>query len=179
MITFGQTCAAALLEAKRKDPGLSWERVAVIIQAKYELAPKPRAPRVVKKRPRDELFDALAVATGQNLEELSRSMARVVAVALADIRAVTPDLTVNEIKRRAEAYKNKHRDWPLTATSLAKYWGEFGGARTRTANKLDPYATPPANWLELAKRAFPEGDFSDRPWGEISTVVRIDILKRA
>ena len=177
MITFGQLCAAALLEAKRKDPGLSWERVAVIIQAKYELAPKPRVPRVVKKRPRDELFDALAVATGQNLEELSRSMARVVAVALADIRAVTPDLTVNEIKRRAEAYKNKHRDWPLTATSLAKYWGEFGGGRTRAA-KADPYIAPP-NWQELAKRAFPEGDFTGRTWDDLSVVIRSDILKKA
>lgn len=177
MITFGQSCAAALRDAKRDDPTLPWEKVAAIIQSKYELAPKPRAPRVSKKRERDALFDALAVATGQNLVELSRAMARSIAVALADIRAVTPDLTVGEINRRAEAYRNKHRDWPLTATSLAKYWGEFGGARTRQA-KSDPYIAPP-NWEQLAKRVFPEADFSGRIWNDLSITIRSDILKRA
>lgn len=112
-------------------------------------------------RARDLLFDALALSTGtKDLSQLTRAAARAIAVALADIRAVTPDLTVDEIHRRAAAYKRRWTDpRNLSAPALAKHWHEFalaaGEARTLAA-KRDVHQEP-ADWHGAAYKVFGRG----------------------
>ena len=85
---------------------------------------KSRSP--AKTRKPDPVFDALAVLHGGR-ESLTRSMAQTVGVATAAIREASPDVTPEEIDRRARAYRDlewnfDHR-WP-SAQSLAKWWPE-------------------------------------------------------
>lgn len=44
--------------------------------------------------------------------------------ALADIRSVSPLVKAEEFKTRAQIYRKKHPDWPLTPSALAKWWGD-------------------------------------------------------
>jgi hypothetical protein len=107
-------------------------------------------------RARNPLFDALALGTGtRDLSQLTRAAAKAIAVALADIQAVTPDLTVDEINRRAAAYKRRWTDpRNLSAPALAKHWGQFatleGEGKTRAA-LFDVYQEP-KNWREAAEQ---------------------------
>jgi hypothetical protein len=78
---------------------------------------EPRAPR-----PANPLFDALARAEGSAPEQLTRSAARAVGVALAEIRKVCEGLTPEEIGRRARNYRAQMPDVTLTAHALAKHW---------------------------------------------------------
>lgn len=83
--------------------------------------PKPRA--------RDPLFDALADATDGDAKKLTSPTLRACAVALSHIRKASPDVTPDEIKRRAANYRAHFRDITLTASALAKHWArcEHGG----------------------------------------------------
>lgn len=89
-----------------------------------------KAPRAKRANPagRNPLFDALALACGINPSEATAAIRRTIGVALADILSVSPGATPDEFRRRAGLYQKKHKDWPLTPTALAKYWGEFGPA---------------------------------------------------
>ncbi len=73
-------------------------------------------------RPRNPLFDALAVATDGDPFQLTADTSRAVGVALSKIQKVTPSLTADEIKRRAANYRDHFRDAALTAPALAKHW---------------------------------------------------------
>lgn len=109
-------------------------------------------------RARNPLFDALALATGtRDLSQLTRAAAKAIAVALADIQAVTPDLTVEEIDRRAAAYKRRWTDpRNLSAPALAKHWATFGGAPTRTGFAV--MEEPKEDWRPAAKLVADETD---------------------
>jgi hypothetical protein len=45
---------------------------------------------------------------------------------LAAIREVSPDVTPDEIRARAAAYRRRHPRWDLTAPALAKHWATLG-----------------------------------------------------
>lgn len=77
-------------------------------------------------RPHDELFDALARATDGSPNELTRTAARSVGVALAGILKVSPDLTPQEIERRAANYLLQLPNATLTAHALEKHWARCG-----------------------------------------------------
>lgn len=93
-----------------------------------EPAPEP------KPRPRNPLFDALAAATDGPADKLTSATARSVGVALAEIRKVHPDLTADEIERRAANYRAHFRDAVLTAAALAKHWARCDSAPRATAS---------------------------------------------
>ncbi len=150
----------------------------VALQISAELSAYVKRPRF--KNGRNPLFDALAVGCGERLAELTRSGARAVGVALADIRAVSPELTPEEIGVRIAKFKQKHPDWPLTAPTIAKYWSSLGsGDSTRTA-KLDIYQEP-AEWLSACIQLW--GDDVGRQvhakgWAEIRVGYGRDILSQ-
>lgn len=74
-------------------------------------------------RRRDPLFDALAIAGGSDPLQLTRSAARTIAVALAEIKQATPSVTPEEIARRASIYPAvMPRGTILTAHALVKHW---------------------------------------------------------
>lgn len=149
---------------------------------------KKRAPKGAK-RERNPLFDALALATGtRDLTQMTRNAAKECGVALADIMAVTPDLTVEEIDRRAAAYRRK---WPdprnLTPLALAKRWGEFapaaGEARTRAA-QMDVYQEPAGEWRVHVARVYGYKTQEEIPstlltirWADVSTDIRAAALR--
>ena len=98
---------------------------------------EPRTKALERKTPereRDPAFDALAEETGNDLKALTRSAARTIGVALAEI--IAAELTTDrqwtraeladDIRYRAERYRRLHPDWQLTAPSLAKYWPTLG-----------------------------------------------------
>lgn len=150
-----------------------------LLQSEY-----PNAKTPLKKSDRDILFDAFSLSCGINPNEATPPIKRSIAVALADILSVSPEVTPNDFRDRAEAYKKKHKDWPLTCSSLAKYWGEFGNAIGRTvAAKGDIYQEPP-NWktndvIAHNMHLSPETWIvvASRNWFDLSPDIRADILR--
>lgn len=78
-------------------------------------------------RKRDEVFDALAKVHGLNLKEITGSAGGMLAKAKAEIVAVTPDATSQEVYRRFRNLKLHRPDKTNhTAPNLAKLWGMCG-----------------------------------------------------
>lgn len=178
-------CAAKATELGRR---LSPEEWKAVVQQCYDdaqalLAAEAKAPKL-DKRAHAELFNAMALACGLNPLECPTVMKKTIAVALADIRTVTPGLTPDEIGTRARKYKQKHRDWPLTAMSLAKYWGELGSndlGRTFAAQATQE----PPNWKETLPRLMPEAEpatisymINQLGWNRLSSSMQASIRKQ-
>jgi hypothetical protein len=79
-------------------------------------------------KPRNELLDAFATIGGGNLEEVTKTAWPGFAKRLAEIKEVSPDVTVAELHARAAAYQRKFPQATLTPHALAKHWGELGHA---------------------------------------------------
>lgn len=175
-------------EAKRLGRKLDGREFVVLsdrVFADYvrESKRKPKAAG----RARNPLFDALALAMCcQDLSQITRNGAKSIGVALADIMAVCPELTPEEIQRRAAAYKRK---WPdsrnHTATALAKYWHEFGQSqeqRTR-ASKTDPYQRPAGDWKAVLLSKYAGSPLAEdiaagvKDWTDVPLDARTAILK--
>ena len=92
--------------------------------------PKPR-----KTRERDPLLDSLAAVGGADPQQVTPKSWPGIAAALKDIRAVCPDVSAEEIKRRAANYRQHMPTMMLTAHALAKNWAicdrlpAFNGAK--------------------------------------------------
>jgi hypothetical protein len=83
------------------------------------------------ERERNIAFDALAEATGSDPTKLTRSAARMIGVALAEIMeaetsevagAYPPDIVAKNIRRAAVLFRQRRPEWDLTPMSLAKWW---------------------------------------------------------
>jgi hypothetical protein len=79
-------------------------------------------PQAKPSRQRDPLFDALTSAEGSNPAQLTRTAARAIGVALAEIRRACPDLTADEINRRCANYRKLMPNVRVTASGLSKHW---------------------------------------------------------
>jgi hypothetical protein len=79
------------------------------------------APKAARER--NPLFDALAEATGQNAEQITKSAGGQIGKALAEIKAVSPEITVEQIKERAANYRTHFADVSISPSALAKWWG--------------------------------------------------------
>jgi hypothetical protein len=83
----------------------------------------------VQARKRDPLFDAMAVACGHDLENLTKSEGTAIGSAVAEVRhkaGITPQV----IHDKAQAYRSMHPDWELTPRALVKHWSALQQART-------------------------------------------------
>jgi len=107
---------------------------------------------------RDLLFDALCVSCGINPQEVTRMAATGIGTALADIAAVTPNLTPEEFGIRASKYRREHPDWELTPTALCTHWGELGTGDAGQA-VASMHAAEPNGWQEVAMRMFQEAEW--------------------
>ena len=74
-----------------------------------------------KPKPRNPLMDALGSLEG-DIFHLPAPMWSKVAKALKNIKSATPDVTPEEIARRAANYPTHFRDAMLTCTALASHW---------------------------------------------------------
>jgi hypothetical protein len=116
----------------------------------------------MKKAQRDLLFDALAAIGGGAVGQMTRAMRGCINGSLKQIIEASPDVTPEEIARRAALYRRRHPTWPCTATALCKYWSELGPANPTTAAKEDLYQEPVGDWHATVLRifsldVFPEG----------------------
>lgn len=75
-----------------------------------------------KPTTRDPLLEVIVQSTGGNVNETTKSAWGAAASALKQIRAVAPDLTAEEIQKRAANYRARHPDWQQSPTALAKHW---------------------------------------------------------
>jgi crotonobetainyl-CoA:carnitine CoA-transferase CaiB-like acyl-CoA transferase len=88
-----------------------------------------RSPKAARSR--DELFDALATATGRNPREMTEGEMRACAVALASIRKASPAVTADEIKNRAANYQRMFPHAALTPHAIANHWSALGANAPR------------------------------------------------
>lgn len=149
-------------------------------------ATKKRAPAGPRIRERDVLFDAIGYAAGLDLSCITRAMAVQVAAAKRDILEATPDVTPDEIARRAAAYTTLYRTiGKPSPMALAKHWSKFSlnPDRPTMHSKRDITIEPPM-WRPVAQRLFPDArewvtahDFSTMPWREVNPTLREKILK--
>jgi hypothetical protein len=113
-------------EEKRRDIDTSLRSVsspAPLFGGDGEVEAAISAP--AKQRERNPLFDALASVDGSNPQEVQGAAARAIGVALAEIRRATPDVTPDEIKRRAAMWPRHFPDAVFTPTALAKWWARL------------------------------------------------------
>lgn len=89
------------------------------------------------KRERNPVFDALCEIEGIPLNEIGASGGRI-AKALAVIRKSTPNVTAEEIHRRATNYRSHFDHAALTARALAEYWGKCHKPNERPATHQRP-----------------------------------------
>jgi hypothetical protein len=180
-----EACKAKAEELGRKLTAEEWKDVVQFTfdAAQAEWMEQASTPKI-DKRTQAELFNSIAMACGMNPLECTSAMKKTIAVALADIRSVTPGLTPDEIAKRARTYKTKHRDWPLTVMSLAKYWGDLGTndmGRTYAAQ----VGLEPPNWKETLPKLMPDAEpatisymINQLGWNRISASMQETIRKR-
>lgn len=84
---------------------------------------KPSTP-AKRTRARDPLLDALASVDGSDLAQVTPKAWQSIAAALKEIRTVCPDLTADEIHRRAGNYRQHMPSAMLTPHALAKHWAK-------------------------------------------------------
>lgn len=82
---------------------------------------KPEKP-AKKQAARNPLIDALASVGGVDPLQIPPRAWGAIGAALADIRAVCPELTPEEIARRGANYRTHYPSASLTAPALAKHW---------------------------------------------------------
>jgi hypothetical protein len=189
--TFGKICAEALKTAKRANPNLGWDEVANIIQQTHDsmhdltlTAEEPKVPRMSKKDVNGALFDAICEACELNAKEMTRPARGRVGKAVSEIRAASPDVTPEEIARRAKLYRRLHPTWGNpTPTALSAYWHEGSGDKTDRA-KRDTYQEPQHWRAVLLERGMPgwsQGALEQivtRQWNEVRALYGSQILAR-
>jgi uncharacterized protein YdaU (DUF1376 family) len=75
-----------------------------------------------QRRPRNLLLDALVSVDGSDPMQATSSAFKTAATALKDIRTAMPNVTAEEVFRRAGNYRRSHPTWTLSAMALAKHW---------------------------------------------------------
>jgi len=94
------------------------------VEAEAQAPEAVMAPARAAIRPRNLILDALVAIDGSDPLQVTASAFRAAATALAEIRAVCPALTPDEIRRRSGHYRAHHRDLTLTPHALAKHWAK-------------------------------------------------------
>lgn len=185
MTTPAQKLYAALAAERAAIGSVSKERWLEIADAAFfhetGLAPQDEdAPkRKYKREHLDALFDALCAVQGCNTLQMTRSMKSCIAEARKQIMEASPDVTAEEIARRAALYRRKHPTWPLTATALTKYWSETGPANKTQLAKDDLYQEPDGDWRTAALGAIGVSQLPEdwKAWGDVPYSWREQIKK--
>lgn len=139
----------------------------------------PSAAPAGPGRARDVLFDALSIAEGSDPKQLTKDGAKRVAVALSQIRAVCPELSISEIQRRARIYRSVMPSGSrLTANALAVNWAKCGGEAMPMPERQADLAPPPEGWRTMLEEAYP-GNVVNREgkqWAEVPENIRAEVF---
>jgi hypothetical protein len=90
-----------------------------------------------KVRRRDPLFDAMALACGHDLENLTKSEGTAIGSAVSEIRH-QPDVTPELVWAKAALYRALHPTWELTPRALVKHWSSLQPQQPQAAASRDP-----------------------------------------
>lgn len=83
------------------------------------------SPAEKKTRPRNLLFDALAKYDGwSETTPITKAAGGRVAAALEDIRSVCPQVTPEEIHRRAQNYRKRFQGIGISSTAISANWAK-------------------------------------------------------
>lgn len=185
-VRVGRATFAAIMREREGNPAFRLTEVTLVECLRAPLAIEyPAAKKTGRNgKGRDELFDAIGTACGCDLTGLTREYAKQIATAKRDILEATPDVTPDEVARRALAYRKKYTNAACSPMALANHWPEFGNNERLTRGAKNDIYTEPQGWRAAALRRFPDAkewinphDFSTKPWAEVSHSIRPDILK--
>ena len=104
--------------------------------------PTPRSKEPSTPRKRDEIADALARAENAEPLEVPASHMRTLCVKANELRKVAPDVTPDEVARRAANWPGHMGDATISGPGVVKWWGTLGssangrGPRDRAAEIL-------------------------------------------
>ena len=148
--TWGQLVAALIMAAKvehgKRGQPFTVREVGEII----DMADQARPTKRKREGGRDTLFDAIATACGIDLAQpLTRGAAHTIATAKRDILEASPDVTPDEIARRATAMKAKFPGTPFGPMGFSKHWSAFPPPRRKHADN------GPQGWLARLNERFP------------------------
>jgi hypothetical protein len=94
---------------------------------------KAKDTRVKLPRKRDSIMDALAMIECDDLSQVTKPAWGKHAKARQIIMEVSPDVTPDEIKRRANNWKSHHPDCSCTSTAIASHWAKCASPKQTTA----------------------------------------------
>jgi hypothetical protein len=95
------------------------------IQKQKENITPDRPAKERKPVARNPILDSLVESCGGDPAATTRSAWAQAATALRDIKEVCPQVTPDDIKAKAAAYRKAHPEWDLTPLALAKHWGSL------------------------------------------------------
>jgi hypothetical protein len=105
------------IEPKPADAGSAGGGVEKSAEAEVKVEAPPK-----KQRERNPLIDAMVSLDGSDPEKCTKPAFSAAAAALSHIKAVTPDVTPDEIQRRAANYRLHMPGATLSPSALAKHW---------------------------------------------------------
>jgi hypothetical protein len=88
--------------------------------------PKPKDLKASTTRKRDEIADALARAENAEPLEVPASHMRTLCVKANELRKVDPNVTPEEVARRAANWSSHMDDATISGTAIVKWWGRLG-----------------------------------------------------
>jgi hypothetical protein len=86
-------------------------------------------------RKRDSIMDALAMIECEDLSQVTKPAWSKHANARQIIMEVSPDVTPDEIKRRANNWKSHHPDCSCTSTAIASHWAKCDKSKQPTTTQ--------------------------------------------
>lgn len=92
----------------------------------------PQTDGAARKRPRNELWDALEAEMGPAETRTAQSLR---GMAVRDLKEV--GATPEEIQKRCKVYRRKYKGLDLTETALLKHWSRLNGGR-QSEDYYDP-----------------------------------------
>ena len=125
--TIGQTLGTeppsfcAEIKKEHKEQKESWAESPLANGPRSKSSKQPSPTQ--QKRPPDLLLETLAGIGGSTIQDITTSGWKGFQRALSEIKAVCPDVTPDEIRRRAGNYRRHFREATITAHALAKHWG--------------------------------------------------------
>lgn len=172
---FGLFLSERLKQARTEAGGsLNWTVVAAICQLAYEeevkqfnagSPPPEKKPR--RKTPLNQMTDEEFLAELESLPvyegiDIKRELGKAQTWYKLRGKVATRMCVIN---------------WLNKADRTVGYNGVGKTSAVPDANIRSPYVEP-ANWQQMATRAFPHLDFTEKRWEDISILVRKDILSK-
>lgn len=167
---FGFRTRVKLMEERKLAGGtLAWDRVDEVIQACYDdnvqqFSASHPAPK--KKRS----MSMIGLCDDEWLSELEANPA----YSGVDIKR---ELGKCQVWMRLRGRPVTRRTFVNWINKAERTIGVSGEGRTSAPPQQSAYEQP-SNWMERAKRLYPEADFTGREWAGIPITIRAEILRR-